>query len=108
MDALAFDSVLLVGHSNGGFGGCEKQGQGGGVWNEGAVRAPEGDVRDTEGNSVGTGGAGLGVFTDSQQVVEGDVNQISCGKTGGATVGCCPGLVQEVLGQLDRHSQLWF
>ena len=49
MDALAFDAVLLVGHSDGGFGCCLEDPKGAGVGDQGAAGTSESDVADSRG-----------------------------------------------------------
>ena len=66
VDALAFDAVFLIRHSDGGFGCCEQKLERTGVGDEGAIGSAEGDVADVDGDGVCTRVAGLGVFPDTE------------------------------------------
>ena len=67
----------------------------------------EGDVADREGNCVGFGASWFCVFADSKQVVESHVYEVSFGSLFGRCCGCCLQLLEKVVGDPDRHCQLW-
>ena len=93
MDTLAFDTIFLVGHSNGGLCSIEECSQGGSVGDESAVGPSESDVLDPEGDCVGFGGSRSGVFTNPEQVVERNVDEIGGGGLFGAVWGVGPVVV---------------
>ena len=69
---------------------------------------PEGDIHDTEGDRVGEGASGFGVFPNPEKVVEGNVGEVGDGSAVGAVVGVGTVLVEEELSEGDRHSELGF
>lgn len=86
----------------------KKFNQGGCVWDDGVVRATEGDILDPE--SLGAGpvlGWGIGVFSDSEEVVEGNVNQVPNSLAFGVWTG--KPCKDQVMGHSDGHSKfgLW-
>ena len=68
----------------------------------------EGDIHNTEGDGVGEGAAGFGVFTHTEKVVEGNVGEIGDCSSVGAVVGVGTVLVQKEFCECDRHCQLGF
>ena len=78
MNALTFDSILLVENSQGCFGGIEKLMQGSRVGNEASPGIPKSHISDSEGLSA-TFGRGVGVFSNPQEKVESDVDEVSSG-----------------------------
>jgi hypothetical protein len=55
----------------------------------------ESDIHDTEGDRVGEGASGFGVFPHPEKVVESNVGEICDGRSVGAVVGVGTVLVQE-------------
>ena len=107
VDALAFDTILLIGHANGGLCCSEEGGEWLVVGDERPVGSAESYVLDPDGDGVGFGGARFGVLTNPQEVVESNVGQVSSGLLPGAAVGVLPGLLKQVFGETDGDSQLW-
>jgi len=74
------------------------------VGNVGAISSAESDVTNTDGDGVCTEGSGLGVFADSEEVVESNVAEIGCGTLLGALLWVVPGLLEEVFREGDGDS----
>ena len=108
--ALAFDAILLIWNADGCFVGCVEDMKWGGAGDKTAFFGSEGDIFDSKGLCVGFIATGSCVFSNTQQVVEGNVAQISFGFSKGTVAMCCtepPVLVKKVLNQGDWDSKLW-
>ena len=64
MDTFTFDAILLVWHPDGSFSSHEEDFQWGSVGDKAAIGLSKGDVHDPEGDCVGPGVAGSGVFSN--------------------------------------------
>lgn len=109
VDALAFDSILLVSDAHGGFVGLVELCQWGIVWDDVAL-FPECDVLDSEWlglTHVVLGvAARVGVFTNSKQVEEGNGDQVcDCLASGGHSFVGIVSSLQEGRGDGDRDRQ---
>ena len=103
VDALAFDATLLVGDSHCGFSCSQELGQGGCCWDQVAIGVTEGDVLDSERDGAFLGG-GFCVFTNTQEIIEGNVDEVSNGFPLGAGVACsCPELIVQEDGLSDGY-----
>ena len=99
VDGLTFDSVFLIGNFDGGVVGRAEKVEWGSVGDEQPVGVPEGDILDGEWDSVGFVGARLGVLTNSEEVVEGDVTQVGNSEKAvllAGWVGAGPSFVEQV------------
>jgi len=89
--------------------GCEENGEAGRVGYQVSCFRAEGDAVHSERFGVGSGAARLGVLSDSQEVVESNVDEVSLGLSVRAeTVDCSVVLVQplQVLCYCDWHGEL--
>lgn len=110
VDALAFDPILLVRNPHSGFSCSKELGQGSRVSNKPAIGVSEGNVSDCKGDSVGTLGGGFGIFSNSEEIVEGNVNKVSsCRSFGVMEASCCelPVKLEKVLCNFDWDCKLW-
>jgi len=74
------------------------------VGDVGAISSAEGDVASTNWDGVGAECLGLGVFADSEEIVESNVAEIGCGTLLGALGWVVPGLLEEVFREGDGDS----
>ena len=106
VDALAFDSILLVPDAEGGLCGCEQFLQRCRVGND-VVAASEGDVfqpeRDGPRSQVCTC---CSVFPHSQQIVKGNVDQVCYRCLPCWTLGSPEGLFDQIFGEAHGDCQL--
>ena len=109
VDALSFGAILLVGDLKSAFNGPQEGVQGGSVWNGSAAAVTEGDVPESEGHCEFLPVGGLpGVFANSEEVVECNVDEVGQGLGFGLVAACdFASLVQDVRCNGDGDGQLW-
>ena len=103
VDALASPPILLVGNLEGGVGGSEQFRQRGSVGDEGMVGPSKEDILDSETLSAGPVlGRGVGVLTNTEQIVEGCADELSNGGLFG--IGTQLALEEGMVGHRDGDS----
>jgi hypothetical protein len=108
MDGFTFDSVLLVSNPEGSLSCRSQFGPRRVVWDDVVLGISKGDIGNNESLSLSTLGL-FGVLTNTQQVVECNVDEISNGSMFGLVrAPAFPCLADHVLGQANRNSQLGF
>lgn len=112
VDALGLDAVFLSGNDQCSFGGKVQLGKGGCWGNDAAGGIPEGDVLDTgwDGLLCSLLGAGLGIFADSEEVVEGCVAEVGLGfqhRVGARVETVGPVVIEELVHKFDWNGKLW-
>lgn len=94
VDALTFDATLLVWNSHGCFCGCKEKFQRGFIGDEVAGGITEGHILDPERDCPFAFVAGFGIFSNPEEIVESNIDQVSNGFTLGAgPTGLGPGAV---------------
>ena len=100
MEALTSDSILLVVNDQGHSGGLEEVMEGGSVGND-IVSLPKNDVLYPE--LLGAAPlpvARVGVLSNAEEKVEGDICQMSCGLV--KWIGGCGSCLSAVVRHIDR------
>ena len=108
MNGFTFDSILLVANPEGSLSCSSQLGPRRVVWDDVVVGISKGDIGNNESFSLSTLGL-FGVLTNTQQVVECNVDEISNGSMfGSVRTFALLCLADHVFGQAHRNSQLGF